>query len=115
MLEVFAKNRIVVSDLKLGDQDPLLIALGSPDLDMGQILLLTNAALDKKREWDSRVECYRALGRGEAKDVLRNQVGILAKWSQEKANAEAVERETTDFINSPAMILQLNSLISHPT
>ena len=110
MLELFAKNRIVVTDLDLGEQDPLLMALGSSSLDKGQILLLTNAALDQKRDWDSRVECYRALGRGEPKDVLRNQVGILAKWGDQRVDAKALDRELTDFITSPALILQLKEL-----
>lgn len=110
MLAVFAKNRIDVSKLKLGEQDPLQIALGSPVLGPGQLLVLTNAALDQKRAWDSRLECYRALGRGEAKDVLRNQVGILAKWLGDRDNQEESEREVTDFISSPALILQLGAL-----
>ncbi len=111
MLEVFGKNRIDVAKLELGKQDPLLMALGSPALDKGQILLLTNAALDKERTWESRLECYRALERGEAKEVLRNQVGILAKWLEEEEEIVADgEREVTDFISSPARILQLKEL-----
>ena len=110
MLEVFARNRIEVSALTLGDQDPLQVALMTPVPDKGQVVLLTNAALDRKREWNERLESYVALRRAGAGVVLRNQVGILSRWLEEPAHAADTERELADFINEPTLVAHLRNL-----
>lgn len=110
MLKIFAKNRLDVSKMKLGDNDPVMIALGMPMPNAGQLLQLRDAALNPKREWGSRAECYRALARGDEKLVLRIQLGVLAEWLKEKGRAVDAEREVSDFINAPALILKLKEL-----
>ncbi|NNC90551.1 MAG: c-type cytochrome [Akkermansiaceae bacterium] len=110
MLEIFAKNRIDVSKLDLGKQDPVMMALGAPTPDAGQIRVLTDAALDPARPWKARVDCFRALQRGAGKEVLRNQVGVLAKWLHEKGRADDAEQEISEFINAPALVLEVKRL-----
>jgi putative heme-binding domain-containing protein len=110
LLDIFAKNRIDVSKMKLGDSDPVMIALGMPQPNAGQLLQLRDAALDQKRRWESRTECYRALGRGDERQVLGIQIGVLAAWLNEKGRVGEAEREISDFINSPALILKLKDL-----
>jgi len=110
LIDVLAKNRIDVSTLDLGDRDPLMMALGSTALSKGHITLLTNGALDVERPWELRLRCYRSLGRGDSAQILRSQVGILSKWLQEDGRAEDAEREVTDFISSPALILKIKDL-----
>ncbi|MFC7338822.1 heme-binding domain-containing protein [Haloferula chungangensis] len=110
LIEVMAKNRIDISALELGERDPLMMALGSTELSQGNIALLTSAALDADRPWEVRLRCYRSLGRGDAAEVLRNRIEILSKWLQEEALGEVAEREVTDFISSPALILEIKTL-----
>lgn len=110
MLEVFARNRIDVSKLKLANQDPVMLALGSPSPRGGQVRLLSDAALDPARSWKSRLECFRALQRSEEKGVLRSQVAILSKWLNETDRERDAETEISEFINSPALVLKLNDL-----
>lgn len=110
IVENFSRNRIDIATLDLGEQDPLQFALGATKATDGQITLLTSAALDKKRPWEERVNCYRALARGEAKKVLRRQVEILGKWLVEEGKTAEGEREVTDFISAPALVLNLGEL-----
>ena len=110
IIEVLARNRIDVSTLDLGERDPLLMALGSMDLDEGKIALLTSAALDVKRPWDVRLHCFRSLGRGAAAKVLRGQIEILSKWLNEDGLSEVAEREVMDYISSPSLITEVKGL-----
>jgi putative heme-binding domain-containing protein len=109
MLGILGLNRVPVSELKLGDQDPFTIALATPTPDQSQIKILTGAAKNKKRTWDERVAAYRALGRLEGATVT-NQVEILGAWLDQGVKPAEVERELNDFVNQPALILSTKTL-----
>jgi putative heme-binding domain-containing protein len=109
MLGILGKNRVPVSQLKLGDQDPFTLALVTPNPDQTQIDILTEAAKDSKRLWEERVKAYRALGRIEGKTV-GNQIQVLGAWIDQKVDTSGVERELNDFVNQPALILSTNDL-----
>ena len=109
MLGILGVNRVPVSELKLGDQDPFAIALATPTLDQSQIKILTGAAKDKKRPWGERVDAYRALRRLEGVTV-KNQVEILGAWLDQGVKPADVERELNDFVNQPALILSTKTL-----
>lgn len=109
MLAVLGKNRVPISELKLGDQDPFTLALVTPNPDQTQINILTEAGKDSKRAWEERVKAYRALGRVEGKTVA-NQIQVLGAWIDQKVEASEVERELNDFVNQPALILSMKDL-----
>ena len=109
MLGILGENRIPVSQLKLGDQDPFSLALATPSPSPNQIKLLTAAAKDSKRKWGDRMAAYRALGRVE-KGTVANQVEVLGAWIDQKIDPGELERELTDFVNQPALILAMNDL-----
>lgn len=109
MLGILGRNRIAISQLKLGNQDPLTLALATPEPTPVQVNLLTTAAKDHKRKWDERVQAYRALCRMENATVI-NQVQILGAWIDQKVDENELERELTDFINQPALILSTRDL-----
>jgi putative heme-binding domain-containing protein len=109
MLAILGKNRVPVSQLKLGDQDPFALALVTPTPDQTQINILTGAGKDSKRPWEERVNAYRALGRLEGKTVAK-QVQILGAWLDQGVKRSDVEREINDFVNQPALILSTKEL-----
>nr|MBR9809481.1 c-type cytochrome [bacterium] len=109
MLGILGLNRVPVSELSLGKQDPFVIALATPSPDESQIKILTAAAKDKSRLWDERVSAYRALGRLEGKTVA-NQVEILGSWLDQGVKPDEVELELNDFVNQPALILSTKIL-----
>ena len=109
MLGILGLNRVPVSELSLGKQDPFVIALATPSPDESQIKILTGAAKDKSRFWDERVSAYRALGRLEGKAVA-NQVEILGSWLDQGVKPDEVELELNDFVNQPALILSTKIL-----
>ena len=95
--------------MKLGNQDPLTIALATPSPSPSQIALLTEAAKDSKRKWEERVKAYRALCRLENATVI-NQVQILGAWMDQEVDDKELERELTDFNSQPALILSTRDL-----
>ncbi|MGC6460047.1 MAG: DUF7133 domain-containing protein [Akkermansiaceae bacterium] len=109
MLDLLGRNRIPISQLKLGNQDPLTIALATPSPSPSQIALLTEAAKDSKRKWEERVKAYRALCRLENATVI-NQVQILGAWMDQEVDDKELEREITDFNSQPALILSTRDL-----
>lgn len=109
MMAILGKNRVPVSQLKLGDQDPFSLALVTPTPDQNQLNILTEAAKDSKRVWAERVKAYRALGRVEGKTV-ENQVQVLGAWLDQGVEKSEVERELNDFVNQPALILSTKVL-----
>ena len=98
-LAALAKNRIAVSELKLAGLDPVLAALGSPQLDNKQVSLLLDAAKDSKRAFTQRLECYRALSRGPENLVTPSRLAVLATWSEEKNAPAEVQQHIKDFVN----------------
>jgi putative heme-binding domain-containing protein len=109
-LEFFSKNRIPLSDLDLGEQDPFTFALMSPDPEKGQLKVLSAAARDSKREWDVRLEAHRACMRSSLPEALREQALILGTWLSEKGEAEDVVREVGDFVNLNSHQLRIKDL-----
>lgn len=109
MLGILGLNRVPVSELSLGKQDPFVIALATPTPDESQIKILTGAAKDKRRIWKERVSAYRALGRLEGKTVV-NQVEILGSWLDQGVKPAEMELELNDFVNQPALILSTKAL-----
>ena len=101
ILEIIAKNRIPLGDLKLGDLDPVLIALGADKLYGSQVTVLVDAAKSPKRQWDQRLASYQAVKKAGGEGSLNNILGILAEWSVEKDAAPAALQAIKDFVNDP--------------
>ncbi|MGJ8696413.1 MAG: DUF7133 domain-containing protein [Verrucomicrobiaceae bacterium] len=109
-LEYFSKNRIALTELDLGEQDPFTFALMSPDADKAQVAVLAAAARDPKREWKVRLEAYRATVRSTLPEALREQVLILGKWLTEQGETPEVLREVRDFVNLSSHQLRVKDL-----
>jgi len=98
ILEILAKNRINIADMKLGDLDPVVIALKAKTLDAGQLQVVLDAARDAKSPWERRLECYRALSKAPANQVTASRLTVLANWSA-LPDAPAATQAITDFVN----------------
>ena len=109
-LEFFSKNRIPLSDLDLGEQDPFTFALMSPDPSKDQLAVLSAAARDPKREWEMRLEAHRACMRSSLPGALREQALILGAWLTEKGDTDEVNREVSDFVNLSSHQLRVKDL-----
>jgi putative heme-binding domain-containing protein len=109
MLGILGKNRVPVSKLKLGDQDPFTLALVAATPSETQINLLTEVSKDAERPWEQRLKGYRGLGRMEWQSV-RNQVEVLGAWIDQKVKPEDLERELGDFVNQPTLIMSIKPL-----
>ncbi|MFD0893419.1 c-type cytochrome [Luteolibacter ambystomatis] len=97
-IQLLAVNRIQVSDLKLGDLDPLVVALGSTNPDASQIQILLAAAKDAKRPWEQRSSAYQSLMRaGDQASTLR--LAVLSTWATENPAPAAASQLEADFVN----------------
>lgn len=105
-LELFSKNRIALTDLDLGEQDPFAFALMSPNPEESQLKILSAAARDPKREWKVRLQAHQACMRSELPSALLEQARNLGSWLTEKGEEPEVGREVADFVNR--LILQLS-------
>ncbi len=101
IVQVIAKNRIPLGDLKLGNLDPVLIALDSDKLFDAQFTVLEDAAKSPKREWEQRIACYQALKKAGGEGRLKSEVEILGTWSGEQNLASGASQAIRDFINDP--------------
>lgn len=99
LLQLLAKNRIAVADLKLGDIDALQLLLAKVSPTAADAALLKDAALSAKRPWDERLACLAALRRYEGKDTLSLRVQVLAAWSKEAGAPAAAQQAIGDFVN----------------
>ena len=102
-LEIFGRNRIPVSQLDLGEQDPIDLALRSSVPDAKQIALLAETAKDPGRAWPLRLKTFRALNKVPEGKAVEAQITTLGSWLTEKLEPEAVQRELRDFINQPGL------------
>ncbi|MBK1834412.1 DUF7133 domain-containing protein [Roseibacillus ishigakijimensis] len=109
-LSLLAVNRLDVTKLDLGAQDPVLFAIGAQDSSKAQLELLQKAALDADRKWEQRLASYRAINRSSQKEALLQRIEVLAGWANEEGLEEIARREINEFINSPALILELGRL-----
>jgi putative heme-binding domain-containing protein len=110
MLEVFAKNRLPVSELKLAGVDPVMAALAAKQPDKAQLMLIVEAAKDVKRPFAQRLEFYKALAKAGEKDSMPFRLAVLAVWSADSANAGEAARHEDDFVNSPERGKQIAEL-----
>ena len=104
MMHIFGLNRLPVSRLNLGEQDPVSLALISTAPNAQEIQLLVGAAVDAKRAWPRRLECFRALAKVPNGGNIKPQLNVLGQWLNEKVKPEDVEREVIDFTNQPDLI-----------
>ncbi len=110
LLEILAKNRLPVADLKLSGVDPVLAALGAPKLDAPQLMLLVDAAKDERRPFAQRVEVYKALSKAGEKESMPYRLAVLSVWTQEKNSSPEVAGHVDEFVNSPERAKQISEL-----
>ena len=109
-LDLLAKNRLAVTDLKLPNVDPVTLAMGLGKLDAASAKLLVQAAQDPKRPFPQRVLAFKAQSRAEGVTGLKGRLEILASWAQEKGiPAEAAQHEH-DFITETERGTQIKDL-----
>jgi len=109
-LEILAKNRIAITDLKLEGLDPLRLAMATQTLRPADQALLVDAALQVSRKWEERLDCYRALLKVEGEAGLEPRVKILAGWSQDKQAPASATQAISDFIYEAERGNQVNKL-----
>jgi putative heme-binding domain-containing protein len=109
-LEILAKNRIAITDLKLEGLDPLRLAMATQTLRPADQALLVAAALQASRKWEERLDCYRALLKVEGDAGLEPRVKILAGWSQDKQAPASATQAISDFIYEAERGNQVNKL-----
>lgn len=109
-LTLFSKNRIALTDLDLGEQDPFSFVLMSPDPTADQLKVLASAARDPKRDWKLRLEAHQACMRSQLPEALREQARNLGAWLTEKGETAEVNREVGDFTNRLLLQLRLKDL-----
>ncbi len=109
-LELLAKNRLVVTDLKLPGIDPVTLALGLGKLDESSAKLLAQAAQDPKRPFAQRVMAYKAQTRAEGINGLKGKLEILASWAQEQGIPAEAAQHQNDFITETERGTQVKDL-----
>jgi putative heme-binding domain-containing protein len=109
-LEILAKNRIAITELKLEGLDPLRLAMASQTLRPADIALLADAALQASRKWEERLDCYKALLKVDGEAGLEARVKVLAVWSKDATAPGAATQATNDFIYEAERGNQVNKL-----
>jgi putative heme-binding domain-containing protein len=99
IVQIIAKNRVPLGELKLGNLDPVIVALDADKIYDAQIAILIDAAKSPKRPWDQRIECYRGVLKAGGDNKLDGSLGILAEWAGEKDLAPAAAQSIQEFIN----------------
>ena len=110
LLEVLGKNRLPVAELKLAGVDPVLAALGSKELNDTQLMLLVEAAKDKKRPFAQRADFFKALPKAGEDKSMPYRLAVLSIWSQDKDVAAEAEGYVSDFVNSADRAGQIGAL-----
>ena len=111
-LELLAKNRIAITDLKLEGLDPLRLAMATQTLRPSDQALLVDAALQPSRKWEERIDCYKALLKVEGDAGLEPRVKVLAGWSKEPKAPATATQAISDFIYEAERGNQVNKLRS---
>ncbi|MDA7882397.1 PQQ-dependent sugar dehydrogenase, partial [Akkermansiaceae bacterium] len=109
-LGILGKNRIDVTKLNLGDQDPVDLALMAAFPNESQVQLLTAAAQDAKRPWENRVAAFHSLAKVLDGKGIKNEIEVLGSWLDGKVAAADAEREITDFTNRGGLFLHLKNI-----
>ncbi len=118
VLEVLSKNRIAISSLQLEGVDPLRLAMASGNLRASDVLLLTDAAVQAKRAWKEKIDCFKALhvidiAQGDKGDpYFPNRLKILGAWAKDaSAPGEAIQL-VNEFIYDSERFKQVGKLRS---
>ncbi len=111
-LEILAKNRIAITELKLDGLDPLRLAMATQTLRPADITLLVDAALQSSRKWEERFDCYKALLKVEGDASLESRVKVLAGWSKDATAPASATQAISDFIYEADRGNQVNKLRS---
>jgi putative heme-binding domain-containing protein len=109
-LEILAKNRIAITDLKLEGLDPLRLAMATQTLRPADQALLVDAALQSSRKWEERLDCYKALLKVEGDAGLEPRVKVLAVWSKDAQAPASATQAINDFIYEAERGNQVNKL-----
>jgi putative heme-binding domain-containing protein len=111
-LELLAKNRIAITELKLEGLDPIRLAMASQTLRPADMALLVDASLQASRKWSERLDCYKALLKVEGDAGLEPRVKVLAGWSKDAHAPAAASQAISDFIYEAERGNQVNKLRS---
>ncbi len=111
-LELLAKNRIAITELKLEGVDPIRLAMASQTLRPADLALLVDASLQASRKWEERLDCYKALLKVEGDAGLEPRVKVLAGWSKDAQAPAAATQAISDFIYEAERGNQVNKLRS---
>jgi len=115
-LEILSKNRIAISALKLAGIDPLRLAMASNNLRPSDVLLLTDAAVQAKRPWSEKVDCFKALhvidtAQGDNGDpYFPNRLKILGVWSKDASASSEALQFVNEFVYDSARFKQVGKL-----
>lgn len=110
-MELMARNRLPVSQLKLDNVDPLVRALAAESPDNATLVVLMDAAKDKSRPWDKRVAAYAAIGKATPDRRTFARVKVLGTWLEQNPHADA-SQHVADFVNETARGEEIARLIT---
>ena len=110
LLDLLGKNRMPVAEMKLAGVDPVLAALSAKELNDTQLMLLVEAAKDKKRPFAQRAEFFNALPKAGEDKSMPFRLAVLSTWSQDKDVAGEAEKYVSDFVNSADRGNQIGAL-----
>ena len=115
-LEILAKNRIAITDLKLEGLDPLRLAMASQTLRPADVVLLTEAAIQGKLTWKEKIDCFKALrpidiAQGDKGDpYFPNRLKILGAWAKDAAAPGEAIQMVNEFIYDSERFKQVGKL-----
>ncbi len=110
LMEVYSKNRLPISELKLEGVDPVQAAMNAKVLDTPRMMLLVAAAKDGKLPFTRRVEIYHALDKGAENEAMPSRLAVLAAWSEDPAVKADATKYVSDFVNSAGRRGQIKAL-----
>jgi len=110
LLELLGKNRMPVAEMKLAGVDPVLAALSAKTLNDTQMMMLVEAAKDKKRPFSQRAEFFKALPKAGEDKSMPYRLAVLSNWSQETEVAAEADKYLSDFVNSADRANQIGAL-----
>ncbi|MFK7851287.1 MAG: hypothetical protein AB8D78_09940 [Akkermansiaceae bacterium] len=107
-ISMLATNRIPVSSLNIEGMDQVTLALSVQKPDDATLALLSDVAIDTKRDWKQRELAYSAINRAEVKKSVPAMIKVLAAWvDQKNPKAEAM---VSDFVNETSRSIEIGIL-----